>query len=276
MSDTIYIKSTSQEMRRRMAVLPAILAGRAPDRHGIGRGFRLRLAVALLEKIKLAFVAKSRGGTDEAGDSWPKLSREYLAYGRRFAPGEKTLLKLKASNRQGGSVKFGTKAPGGKKGLLTAAQLKRWRKVYAQNLAWLAARESFGEAKAHAAAIAWSDAKKHGAQTKLDVFGSREVEILRDTGILFNSLSPGLLTSKGPDASYSPTPNQVVREGNGEVFVGTNVPYARAHHEGKRTKLRRLWPAAEKIPATWLNYLLRQASSGLQKGIELLAGDRAA
>ena len=42
-----------------------------------------------------------------------------------------------------------------------------------------------------------------GAKTKVEVLGGRQVEILRDTGVLFNSLSPGREDQpyNGPEAT---------------------------------------------------------------------------
>lgn len=267
---TIYVRASRQEIRHRVRLLAAILSGRAPDRFGIARGFMLRLAVAFLQKVKEAFIVKARGGTDDAGISWPKQSKEYLAYGRRFGKGEQAALKAAAGLGKGN--RFG---PGNTKGLLSAAQLKRWRQVYASNLAWLSAREPAGEAKGHAAAIAWATLKREGAKTKLDVFGNRDVEILRDTGVLFNSLSPGELSGSGADANYSPEPNQVVQANPGELIVGTNVAYAAAHHRGKRVK-RPLWPEAEQIPPSWWSYFMEQAQGGLVQAVQLVVGGKAA
>jgi hypothetical protein len=183
----IYTRLRSDQMRSiaqcsRIAGGPG---GRSVRNHA--RGFRLRLAVAFLSKVKQAFIVKSRGGTDDAGMTWPPLTREYLAYGRRFGKGEQAALKKAA----------GLDRKNNKRGLLTAAQNKRWKAIYAQSLKWLAAQLPFGEAKAEAGAIAWAKLKSEGAKTKLDVFGSRQVEILRDTGVMFNSLSPGVLSERG-------------------------------------------------------------------------------
>lgn len=248
-----------------------ILAGRVPDQHGIARGFMLRLAVAFLEKVKLAFIVKSRGGTDEAGISWPPLSKEYLAYGRRFGRGEQAALK-----RAAGLGSANRHAPGGK-GLLTAAQEKRWWQIYRSNLPWLAAANPIKVAKSRAAAIAWNQIKKEGGKTKLEVFGNRQVDILRDTGVLFNSLSPGELSPNGPNASYARPDGQIVETHPGELIVGTNVAYAAAHHKAKNPKrLRRLWPEANEIPQQWWEYFSRQASGGLRFAVELIVGGRAA
>lgn len=225
----------------------------------------MRLAVAFFSKVKQAYIVKARGGTDEAGYRWPKQSAAYLAYQRPLggARGKKP-------------PKAGGKSPGGKDGFMTTDQLKKWRRDFAWAFAKLKATEPEAAAKAHAAAIAWSIAKKAGVKTKLDVFGSRDVEILRDTGRLFNSLSPGVINESGVGANYSPAQNQVVKEAPGELVVGTNVKYASAHHAPKDNKRpeRRLWPAANRIPESWWRDFREQASGGLRRIGELIAGGR--
>lgn len=269
--NTIYVRASRAEAVRRVRLAAAIAAGRAPDSHGIANGVGLRVAVAFFSKVKQAFIVKSRGGTDEAGISWPPLSKEYLAYGRRFGPGEQAELKRAAGLGRGNRL-----APGGKKGLLNAAQLKRWRQVYAQNLAWLASREDIGTAKAKAAAIAWNVLKREGAQTKLQVYGSRQVEILRDTGILFNSLSPGQLSTSDASASYTPPDGQICEVVPGEVVLGTNVEYAKYHHHGNGKRSRKLWPDADQIPESWWQDMAEQAAGGLRAAIVAIIGGRAA
>ena len=268
----IYTRVPPHEAKAALALLPRILAGNEPDRHGIARGFRLRLAAAFLSKVKQAFLVKSAGGTDEAGISWPPLSAAYLAYGRRFGRGEQAALKKSAGLGAGNRY-----APGGNKGLLTKAQLTRWKQVYGHTFRTLSASVPIGEAKRKAAAIAWARIKKEGARTKLDVFGSRRVEILRDTGILFNSLSPGTLSAGGADASYSAPPGQVVRMGANDLVVGTNVPYATYHHNAKNPRAHRpLWPEPDQVPQAWHEDFAETAARGLTQAITLLVKGRAA
>lgn len=240
-----------------IALLPLMFSGRAPDELGIVQGFKLRLAVAFWSKVKQAFIEKSRGGTDETGEKWPRLSRAYLAYQRRFGPGEKSALKKAAGLGKGNHL-----APGGKDGLLSVAQLKEWKQVFARNMRWLEKSFPEAEAKGKAAAIAWTVIKSHGAQTKLEVYGNREVEILRDTGVLFNSISPGQLSTNGPDASYSPPDNQLLKDLPGELIVGTSVRYAAAHQNGKRVPQRRILPEPDRIPASWLEDFSEHATEG--------------
>ncbi len=268
---TIQFRGTRQDVRLVAAQLVAILAGRQPDVHGIARGFQLAIGFAALSDIKDAFIIKSRGGTDAMGIRWPPLSREYLAYGRRFGPGEQSRLKQGA-----GLGRAHSKAPGGRKGLLTAAQLKQWRKIYVRLLNRFILSEGEAEAKSHAAAIAWSVLKRHGAKTKLEVFGNRQVDILRDTGILLNSLSPGILSGSGPSVNYSPPSSdggaeQIFDLQPGEVIVGTNVEYASAHQKGIGVPQRKFLPdEANPVPTVWWARWLAVANAALVVSVAFL------
>ena len=94
-----------------------------------------------------------------------------------------------------------------------------------------------------------------GAQTLVEKYGHRQVEILRDTGLLLNSLSPG-----------TTTPESVFRVGRGEVIVGTNRKGAAAHHHGvpsRNLPQRRLWPVVSKWPATWWRDITEQVKQGI-------------
>lgn len=176
-------------------------------------------AFTLTQKVKEQFIVKSRGGTGDDGISWKPLSKSYLAYGRRFGKGEQAALKAAAGLGKGNRF-----APGNNKGLLTAAQLKRWRKLYASALMWL---DDEPGSSARAAAYAWSTLKKEGAKTKLDVYGNRKVEMLRDTG--------NLLASLGYEVEKS------------ELKVKFSAPYAKAV-----LSKRPAWPLDEPVPDSWL------------------------
>lgn len=65
-------------------------------------------------------------------------------------------------------------------------------------------------------------------------------EILRDTGVLFNSLSPEI---EGRQTTHG----QIFEVRPGRVRLGTNVPYARYHQFGTRRMPRRkfLWDARD-------------------------------
>ena len=246
-----------EEIEQLIRALPEILAGRVADQHGIARGFKLRCAFMFFSIIKEAFIVKSRGGTDEAGIKWPPLSPEYLAYTR---PMGKNGQGSRSPPRAGGM------APGkpGNDGFMNAAEMKAWKIDFRRSMAYLSLQLPLAEAKARAASIAWARAKRRGVKTKIDVFGHRDVEILRDRGILFNSLSPGILNeAKGGDAAYSPaSPDQVVKaELPGVLFVGTSVEYASYHQvdPGKRP----FWPKDGVLPQVWQDDILEVAISGL-------------
>ena len=278
----VVFHGTRAELRNLTYRLGAILAGREADTVGVARGFLLSLGVAALSDIKDAFVTKARGGTDEMGITWPPLSKKYLAYGRRFGRGEKVGLTRAA----GLDPKLNRFAPGRGKGLLTKAELERWRQIFSRT--WPRFYVSTGSivyAKAMAARIAWATLKKEGAKTKLEVFGNRQAEILRDTGILLNSLSPGIVSgTPGPNASYNkPTPaggeQQIFELSAGQVAVGTTVAYAAAHNKPiKATVPRRqfLPDDASQVPETWWERWFNVGVQALANGAALYFGRRGA
>lgn len=266
MADVRFV-GTRQDIVRIARQVGAMLAGRETDQHGVGRGFLLALGYAALSGIKDAFVQKADGGTDEMGITWPPLSREYLAYGRRFVRGEQSRLK-----RSAGLGRGNWRAPGGNKGLLSAAELTQWRKIYSQRLARYMLSEGESAAKSHAAAVAWIIMKKKGAKTKLEVYGNRKVQILRDTGRLLNSLSPGLLSGAGSAVSYSKPggeggSEQIMEVQPGVVIVGTNVKYASGHQRGKRPFLP---DESHPVPVVWWDRWTAFALAALVVSVELM------
>lgn len=278
MSTKIQFTGTRADVRSRVLRLRAILTGQEPDPHGVGRGFVLALGFGALSDIKDAFVTKSRGGTDEAGISWPRLSREYLAYGRRFGRGEAARLVRGA----GGDPKLNRFGVSGNRGLLTKDQKARWEKIYGQQFArFYASTASHTYASMRAGKMAWAILKREGALTKLAVFGDRQVDILRDTGVLFNSLSPGMLTGEGAAAAYSkPTGSggdeQIFELQPGKITVGTDVLYAATHNYGDPRRgipRRQFLPATDaQVPGVWWSRWLAIADRSLEVGAAILFG----
>lgn len=189
-----------------------------------------RLGLTLLGRIKQAFIIKARGGTDEAGERWQPLSPKTVAYSRRG--------RTRAEKRRESRPSQG----------LTKKQQDRWWQLYRK---FLAVHKGNKQA---AAKIAWHILKREGATTLLQKYGNRQVEILRDTGLLLNSLSPGVSSD-----------SQVFRVGSGEVTVGTNRRGAAAHHHGVPGRLpqRRLWPDPSKWPPSWWQELQEQVKQEL-------------
>lgn len=244
----VYFKGSRQQARELIRQVVDQVTGKSEDVYGVAKSVSTAIGWAALSDIKESFVRKARGQVGEDGIRWPDLAPETKAYHRRFGPGEKTALKKAAG--LGAKHRY---APGKKKGLLDAAQLKQWRKIYSSTLARLELSMPTAKAKAIAAGHAWNVMKAAGAKTMLEVYGSREVEILRDTGILFNSLSPGELTPSEPAFNYATPDEQVFQQFAGGVIVGTNVKYAGTHHRGDKRRgipARPFWPD-DGVPAVW-------------------------
>lgn len=273
----VYFRGSREQARAIVRNLAAVLTGKVRDSANIAQGVFLALGFAALSDIKADFVRKSHGGTGEDGETWPKLSPEYLAYQRRFGPGEKASLKKAAGVTAGMRFSPGTilktkiidfnltERIVQNKGLLTKAQIKRWNLIFARTLSRLLLSMGPKEAKARAAQIAWATLKAEGAKTLLDVYGHRQVDILRDTGVLLNSLSPGRITG----GTYSKPSGDGGEEqifttiANG-VIVGTNVPYASVHNHGNAKKgipKRQFLP--KEAPTVWVDRWLRVANKAL-------------
>lgn len=228
----IVFNGTRDEAVDLIRSLPAILAGVVPDPFGLADRVKLRAGVALLSEVQQDFIVKSRGGTGRDGVKWPDLKPETVA-NRRVTRAEK-----KAAGVTGRRVR----------GLLTPAQDREWRKRF--RVVYLAARRDVGhdEARRIAFASAWKWVKEHfGAVTRKEVFGGRKVDILRDTGELFRSLTPGV--------EYTPSgePGQVFDTSRpGRVIVGTNKkPQHQTGDPARGLPARHLWPADGKIPDAW-------------------------
>jgi hypothetical protein len=116
-----------------------------------------------LEHIKTAFITKSKGGTDEAGEKWKELHPKTIAY--------------RMSNR-GKRERERNPRPSQ---ALTKKQQERWWELYRQGLA------RFKGDKSSAARRAWAIIKEEGATTLFDKYSGAQVGILRDTDQLLNS-----------------------------------------------------------------------------------------
>jgi hypothetical protein len=249
---TVDFRGTLPDLLRMLNTLPALFAGEIADVNGVARSLQMRGGVTLLSKVQQAFIVKSRGGVGDDGIAWPPLKRSTIANRRT------TAAERKAAGVSGKRVR----------GLLTPAQDKRWRQIYGTRLARLRLTMGEGAAKARAAQIAWAILKSEGAKTKLDLFGGRKVDTLRDTGRLLRSLSPGV------EDRPSGAPEQIFNVGGrGLVVVGTNVPYAGAHQNGVpgRIPKRLIWPENGEIPEPWGQAIVDSLAGGVARAIVLFA-----
>ena len=229
-----------------------MLTGKEPDRGGLARGVHLAIGTQALSLIHEDFVVKSRGGTGKIGGKWQKLTRAYLAYQRRFGKGEQSALKKAAGAERGASH-----GVGGNRGLLTKSQVELWNRTFADRFARFQMSMPDAAAKARAAAVAWIVVKKAGGKTMIDVYGGREVEILKDTGILLNSLSAGEIRGgvhRKPKVKGGA--DQIVENLKNGVIVGTNVKYAAAHNYGVPGRLpRRQFLPDGDLPDEWNGHM---------------------
>lgn len=224
------------------------LAGTSEVAADVARSAYIVMAVEFFSLVKDAYITKARGGTDEAGIKWPPLTKKYLAYGRGPA----------SSRRIGGH------SPMGGDGALSKQEVKRWWEFYNRAKAWLAADGLEGrELKGRAAAIAWDKIKREGGKTKLQILGNRPHEILRDTNALINSLSPGIPSTN----SYQAPDGQIFDPAPGNIGLGTNVPYAAAHHFGIGVPKRQLWPDGDQIPSSWWAQMLAPVVQVMAAGL---------
>lgn len=236
---TAHIRGTRREMRAAIRELPALISGRRPDVGSLGRTFKSHFAYYWFEKVSSAFRVKSLGGTDDIGQSWPPLSRKTIAL---RAAGPKDFKKVRGQGKSPLDERV--------RGLLTPAQDALWRGIFKSTFLRLISRTSPENAKAIAARTAWAILKSQGAQTKLQVLGSRRVPIGIDSGRLLAACSPGRVS--GHD--YIPaSKDQIVEYRHGEMGFEIRVPYA-----GKFHKYRKIWPS-QRRSGDWLKYAARKA-----------------
>lgn len=226
--------------------LAAVLSGAQDDATGVARAFLLAIGYAALSDIREAFVIKARGGTDAMGIKWEPLKPATIA-NRRV--GKKDM--------QDPNVRDWIRA--------RDAAMKAIQKEFARQEGELFERFSLSmdaaEARRRARQIAARRAYEVTGMTKVQALGYRAVEILRDTGILLNSLTPGVVSGHGASMSCArPTgeggDNQIFEIGAGQITLGTTVAYAASHQEGdpdRHLPQRQFLPLeTDDIPQSWL------------------------
>lgn len=225
--------------------LAEAVSGHSGDYQPYAQQILLRMGISLLSSVQIAFIAKSRGQVGSDGIQWQPLKKETIA-NRRITGAEKKAAGVTGHRNRG---------------LLTPAQDQKWRAIFASVYHRLALELGDGAAKAKAAQAAWAILKGEGAKTKLDIFGNRQVDILRDTGMLLRSLSPVAIGQPLP-------PGQIVRMEPGAIEVGSNLkPW---HHAGVPGRLpaRPFWPSDGSIPASWMESVVDAASGGISEALE--------
>ena len=260
MGEVLHYRGTASELVGTIRGFIGTLAGQGNVGASLINGVQLRVANSLLSEIEQAFIQKSRGEVGSDGIKWPPLKRETIAQ-RRIGPGDLAAIGIKGAGQPKSRVR----------GLLTKEQDKEWRRIFAQTLGWLMAKFGMGEAEAkgRAAQAAWAKLKAMGAKTKLEVLGGRQVDILRDTGKLLASFSPGLTPEEARQAAItglwpdkpSGAEGQVLRTAPGRITVGTKEkPW---HH-----KRRPFWP--DYLPEPWARTMEKAAARGIQEAVTMI------
>lgn len=245
---TYRLHLTIPQVRRRVSDVPRMLSGRMPDGRGgaLARGFALRLAVVAMTIIKTAYLVKAKGGTDEAGERWKPLSAFTIA--ERMKKGKRARESRKLKRARLAVEKAEAAYKRAKSRILKSPSLRGFLKN--------ADRQTAAKARL------WAARKKLNRAVDEYRAALGSIEILRDTGRLYNSLSPGFTGALRPDGAMEVVP--------GMVTFGTNVKYARRHQYGdRRCPQRRLWPEIGKWPRSWHNQINDAAASGIVKMVKL-------
>ncbi len=222
----------------------AQITGREAPAPAVVEDVMLPAAVTLLSRVQLAFIDKADGRTGDDGITWKPLKRSTIA-GRRTTRGELKSLGITGKRERG---------------FLTPAENRRWKDIFGTRTAhFMAMGMDKTAAMGKAAAIAWATLKREGAKTKLEVLGGRHVQMGRDTGRLFASLTPGF------EAGSEQQGDQVLKVEPGRITVGSRVPYAERFH-----KFRPLWPAD--LPGPWLEAIGNTMARGLIRAAAKMNG----
>lgn len=258
MTTRIYFNGTRAGVRRQVDRLRLMLAGREADTLGIAVGFSSAIGFGALSDIKDAFVTKTRdGGTDDMGIRWPPLKPETIAR-RRVGDGDLKTPTIKLREDV-------------KNRYLRSKEAKALRARLTLSLGAAKANERVRQ-------IAGQLTTSKTGTTRVEALGYRDVDILRDTGVLFNSLSPGQV-AVGPGNSYQkPTgkggDHQIFKADPARVVVGTNVPYAKIHDKGGgKIPRRQILPDnGGQVPKLWWGRWLAIGAQSLEAGAAILFG----
>lgn len=227
---TLYWTGTRAELDKQLAKIGPIISGRMFDQKGLGREVANVIAVSFLSSTTADFVVKMRGGTGEVGGRWEKLKPESIAR-RKVGPEARKQINI-------------------------AEREALEKQIYNDTYKRLIHNMGESQARARARQIASAKATRALGQTKAQLLGSRQVEILRDTGHLLNSLSPGILRNGIYIKPTKPGGDQqdfVVVPG--KAIVGSGLIYAGTHQRGQKLNnvpARPFFPNDEfKTPESW-------------------------
>lgn len=233
MNNVIYVRASRQQVLSALHGLSSVASGHSPQFQTEATGFALRLGTTAMSFLREAYIVKARGGTDAAGLKWEPLAPSTIE--KRLRKGTTKGLRNRLDKARKRLAEFRSKY---KPGMTPVAKGRHVR-----------AKQKFNEL-----------AQKYAA-------AGENLEILRDSGRLYLSLSPGLDQSLQPDG--------ILRTHPGEVICGTNVSYAKYHHSDAPRKMNRmgkpklprrpLWPDPSAWPSSWWRQIQNAGLTGMME-----------
>lgn len=234
--------------------LGSLMSGKTMDRYNLGHGFRVTIGYTLLSDVFEGFVQKARGGTDAMHIKWPPLSPKTIA-NRRVGPSDLEDPMIKERQK------------------VFDAERKRLLAKYMVSMDKETAYKT-------AARMAQIQATKTTGRTKVQTLGHRNVEILRDTGALGNSLMPGVLNNQNPvtvemkPIGVDGNQYQIFEIGKDEIVIGSSRPYCAVHQHGSkngRIPRRQFLPDdVTGIPQNWVDNMTYSAVGFMSEAVGFL------
>lgn len=236
-------------------VLSDLIAGSSLQPHLVSV-FYSAFATSWFTSVSQAYDIKSAGGEDELGVIWPDLKPATKAYSRK-------------------ELRVGVPLPNisPHRPTLTEAQNNAWKDIYLSQLSaypsiaddytgvkqqafsFLVQIEDERRAHSRAASYAWAEVKsRYGAKTLLEIIGTKQAEILKDTLRLRKSYEP----SGG--APYNPSPDQVFQPRLGGLALGSKMPYSKA--------VTRRRPVMPRGPNKWARKALLDGLNAIRQNMD--------
>jgi len=239
------------ELIEELSSMPFVVFGTGA-KEDFGRIVMTAIGFAAISDLHKSFVTKSRGGTDEMGVKWPKLSPVTIA-NRKVGKDD----VFRGRSAKGGAFVGGRYYHGGQYlPKNTIQEREKIRKAeFRKALKRLMVSMPEADARARAERVAQHRTTQLTGLSKLHALGSRDVEILRDTGVMLSTLTPGVFRMSKDSVSYDPPDGQIFNVSADKVVIASSDPRVAMHDKGnpKRNLPRRqIFPGDDEIPEAWL------------------------
>lgn len=184
-----------------------VLQGKVRKYISVHRAYKAWMIRGVMEKLNASFWARAKRGADDLGNTWKPLAPSTHAY-KPLSPMEKNTYEIDNELVRG---------------LLTPAQDKIWRTIFARTYNRLVKKGTDKkEAKKIAGERAWAVVKARGARTKIGL------NRITDTNIRYGRLVASTRPGTVANNRYYPVKNQQVRLlQNMAVRIRLTLPYAK-------------------------------------------------